>query len=96
MLTTPSHLFIFKVFGNGFWEDLLAYLPGVEGDVDWLVALWILFLALFLKIAVAFAFFQSFGTSPNHPDLSKIVETELLVLPSPKIRLSSCAVKLTL
>jgi len=46
MLTTPNHLHVFQMFGNGFQEDLIHHLPSDRDKSDWHVISQILLLVL--------------------------------------------------
>ena len=76
MLTTPKHLPVLNVPGNGFQGWLLHHFPGDQGETAQPVVTHILLLALLGQGIGAIAFFQWLGSPSDHHDLSKIIETD--------------------
>ena len=73
MLTIPNHFLGLNMFGNSFQDYLFHHFPHYQDDGDQAEVLG----PSFLKIGVAFGFFQSSGTSPACHDLSKTTKSNL-------------------
>lgn len=81
MVSTHSYHFLLHAFGNGFLEYLLPHLPTDQCGAARSVVPRIFLLPLLDKV-VTFVFFQSWGTSSYHNNLSKLIKRGSAMTPA--------------
>ena len=87
MLTAPEKFLFFHLLGDDIQNMLFYHLPRDGDEADWPIVAWIILLLPLLKTR---AFLQSSGTSSVLHDLSKMIESSLVITSASSLGTCGC------